>query len=77
MPKRKTQTSSAVKNRWNRNHYDRITFTVAIGSAQIIQQLADEMGLSRAEYLRHLIIADAKSRGNGDISPIIGGGGVN
>lgn len=71
--KRKTVTSTAVKNRWNRKHYDRFTLTVYKGGGELIAQLAEPYG-SKSEYIRRLINEDAKKRGFGDISGKIGGG---
>lgn len=71
---KKSKTSTAVKARWNRAHYDTVQFTVAKGTKEIVDNLAKQLGMSRAEYIRHLIIADAKKRENVDISALIGGG---
>lgn len=73
---RRTTTSSAVKDRWNRNHYDQITFRTAIGGREAIQLMAELHGLSMAEYIRQLVIKDAESHGKPGISGILGGGGV-
>lgn len=72
---RKTHTSSAVKDRWNRNHYDQITIRTAIGGREAIQAMADLRGLSMAAYIRHLVIADAEHLGKPGISGVLGGGG--
>lgn len=72
---RKTVTSSEVKDRWNRNHYDQILFRTGNGGRLAIDRMAEVRGMSRAEYLRHLVIEDAKKAGYGDISAILGGGG--
>lgn len=74
MSRRKTYTSPEVKDRYNRKHYDQVQLRVAKGGRDKLQQLALSEGLSTAAYIRHLIIADAKSRGFGDISAVIGGG---
>ena len=74
MMKRRTYTSSEVKDRWNRNHYEQVIFRVSIGGKDVLKSLAEESGLSVAAYLKHLVIKDAQERGNGDISAIIGGG---
>lgn len=73
---RKTVTSCEVKDRWNRNHYDKITFRCGKGGAAAVKAMAAFHGLSMAEYIRHLIIADAENEGKHDISAIIGGGGL-
>lgn len=75
MEKRRTFTSTAVKNRWNAKHYDRFSVTVYKGSAEIVDKLAEPYG-SRSEYIRHLINEDAQKRGFGDISGKLGGGGL-
>ena len=72
---RKTFTSCEVKDRWNRNHYDKITFRTGKGGAQAIKAMAEWHGLSMAEYLRHLVIADARQAEKNEISAILGGGG--
>lgn len=72
---RRTYTSSEVKDRWNRDHYEQVLFRVGIGGKAAIKAVAELRGCSVAEYIRGLIIADAKSLGNGDISAILGGGG--
>lgn len=76
MMSRKTYTSPEVKDRWNRAHYEQVQLRVAKGGRETVQQLALAAGMSTAAYLRHLIISDAKSRGFGDISAKIGGGGL-
>lgn len=72
---RRTYTSSEVKDRWNREHYEQVLFRVGIGGKAAIKAVAELRGCSVAEYIRGLIIADAKNLGNGDISAILGGGG--
>lgn len=73
---RKTVTSCEVKDRWNRNHYEQVLFRVGIGGKAAIKAAAELRGLSVAEYIRGLIISDCKELGNGDISAILGGGGL-
>nr|CDL67188.1 unnamed protein product [uncultured bacterium] len=70
----KTYTSNEVKDRYNRKHYEQVMLRVAIGGRDAIQTMAAYHGLSVAEYIRHLVITDAKQTGNGDISAILGGG---
>lgn len=55
----KTQTSTEVKNRYNRKHYDRMSFVVPAGSRELIKARAEELGVSVNEYIRQLIVADA------------------
>lgn len=71
--KSKTYTSPEVKDRWNRKHYDQVVFRCGIGGRKLIQDAAAAHGMSMAEYLRHLVIADNPE--NADISAILGGGG--
>lgn len=73
---RKTHTSSAVKDRYNRKHYEQIILRTANGGRAAIRQLAELHGMSVTEYIRHLVIADGERLGKSDISGIIGGGGV-
>lgn len=72
---RRTYTSCEVKDRWNREHYDKITFRTGNGGAAAIKAMAEYHGMSMAEYLRHLVIKDAETEGKPDISAILGGGG--
>jgi hypothetical protein len=76
MPKRKTYTSTAVKNRWNQKHYDVVRFHVPKGALEEIHKIAERHGMSIAAYMRHLIIADnPETQENGDIMPILRTGG--
>lgn len=50
-------TSSEVKNRWNRNHYDVISTRLPIGSREEIRQAAERRGLSVAQFIRWAILA--------------------
>ena len=75
---RRTTTSTEVKDRWNRNHYDQILIRTAKGGREAIQVIAAANGKSVSEYIRGLIIADAardRKLANVDISAILGGGG--
>ena len=72
---RKTHTSTAVKNRWNKKHYDVVSFSVTKGAREEIKQLAEILGMSMAEYIRHLIISDAEKNGKNDVIPSLRGGG--
>lgn len=73
---RRTYTSPEVKDRYNRKHYEQVLLRVAKGGRETVQELAELRGLSVSAYVRHLIIRDAETLGKGDISAIIGGGGV-
>ena len=76
MAKRKTYTSAAVKNRWNTQHYDRIIVHVPAGAKAEVQKLADDMGLSVAEYIRQAIRIKAARDGKSDEIPTLRGGGL-
>lgn len=71
---RKTYTSSAVKNRWNKKHYDQISVRVPIGSKVEIQKMLEERGDTMAGYIKRLIIEDAKTKGYNAVSEALGGG---
>ena len=43
---RKTFTSTAVKTRWNRRHYDRLTLLLPKGYKEVIKKYTEEQGLS-------------------------------
>lgn len=72
---RRPFTSCEVKDRWNREHYDKITFRTGNGGAAAIKAMAEYHGMSMSEYLRHLVIADAQQSEKPEISAILGGGG--
>lgn len=74
--KRKTYTSSAVKERYNKKHYDRISFHCPKGGSEILKQAAEAAGMTKAAYIRSLIIQDAQRRGLSDVADIFGGGVV-
>ena len=46
MEKRKTVTSSTVKARWNRRHYDRLTILFPKGYKEQLCEFAKKHGLS-------------------------------
>lgn len=56
--KRKTYTSCEVKDRWNREHYDRVAITVPKGARDEVQAAAAAHGQSVSAYIRSLIIRD-------------------
>lgn len=74
-PKRKTYTSSAVKNRWNKKHYDSVSFQCKKGGKDLIKELAEAHGLSLSKYLQDLVRQDALRRSRSDIAEFFGGGG--
>lgn len=71
---------SETKDRWNSTHYDMVSFRCGKGGRDMIRRIATMQGMSLAEYLRHLIVADVTRRtdvdssAKGDISAILGGG---
>ena len=74
---RKTYTSPAVKDRWNRKHYDRLALTVPKGARSEVQELAESAGISVSEYIRQAIREKAERDGKSEILQILrGGGGV-
>lgn len=72
---RKTYTSPAVKDRWNRKHYDRIALTVPKGARSEVQELAESAGVSVSEYIRQAIKEKAEKDGKTDTLQILRGGG--
>ena len=71
---RKTYTSPEVKDRWNREHYDRIGINVPIGAREEVQAVAESKGMSVAAYIRALIIRDTEE--NPESTRILRGGGT-
>lgn len=71
-----SKTSYECKDRWNREHYDQIAFRTGIGGKEAVKHMAAQRGMSVAEYLRHLVIADAQNLGKYEISAILGGGAL-
>lgn len=73
---------SENKDRWNSTHYDMVSFRCGKGGRDMIRRIATMQGMSLAEYLRHLVVADVASRtdvetgAKADISAILGGGGT-
>ena len=72
--KRKTYTAPEVKNRWNREHYDRIGIMVPIGAKDEIAKVAEAQGMSVSAYIRALIMRDTAE--NPESTRILRGGGV-
>lgn len=56
MEKRKTKTSSAVKNRYNEKAYDRIAIIVPKGQKEVIRQMATERGESLNSFITKAIL---------------------
>ena len=57
--KRKTYTSTEVKARYNKKHYDQLSIVLPIGSRELLKAHATSRGLSVSGYIRHLIAQDA------------------
>ena len=61
------QRTQAAKNqakqKWNAEHYDQLKIYIRKGGREIIKQIAQNEGLSAAEYIKRLVIKDAKSKG--------------
>lgn len=66
-PKRKTFTSNAVKDRWNKKHYETLLVYVPIGAKSQIQELAKKNNISVSEYIRQAIKEKAMSENNSNI----------
>ena len=65
-----------AKTRYNAKHYDQVKIYVPAGGRAALQALAESQGLSMAEYVRHVIIADATRHGYEDAAAAMGGGGA-
>lgn len=68
---RKTYTSAEVKNRWNRQHYDRMQIIVPEGAGAEVKAAAERHGQSVSAYIRSLIIRDNDPE---DVKNLRGGG---
>lgn len=49
------KTSAAVKNKWNKNNYDRIEVVVPKGEKDIIKAHAQSIGESTNEFIKRAI----------------------
>ena len=49
-------TSSRVKNRWNKKHYDGINIRLPIGCRAEIQSAAKKRGMSMASFIRWAVL---------------------
>ena len=48
---RKTYTSSAVKTRWNKKHYDRVVLLLPKGDKEVLTRMAESVyGLTKNGY---------------------------
>lgn len=55
MAKRKTHTSSEVKNRYNTKTYDRITVSLKKDIAKRYKEKCDRIGITRSEPIHNAI----------------------
>lgn len=46
------------KNQFNKNHYERINFSIPKGMKQVIKDLAADKGMSMNKYFLHLVMKD-------------------
>lgn len=53
--KRKTKTSAAVKNRYNKKAYDRISVVVPKGLGEAFKQKCAELGVSQAQIIKQAV----------------------
>lgn len=58
--KRKTRTSSAVKNRYNEKAYDRINLVVPKGEKERIKEAAEKNGESVNGLINRVVIAEVE-----------------
>ena len=65
-------TSSKVKDRWNKKHYDCITARLPIGCRDELKQLARRHGLSVTQFLRWAVL-QAVSDAEREQCPILSG----
>ena len=52
---RSKSAQTRAKNKYNRNHYDRINVIVPIGDRDVIRAVAEMNGVSMNEYICRLI----------------------
>ena len=65
-------TSSKVKDRWNKQHYDNVNMKLPKGCREEIQAVAKAKGLSMAQYIRWAIL-QAMSEEERKQSPVLSG----
>ena len=68
-------TSPKVKNKWNKEHYDSITFMCKKGGKEQIKIMANNSGQSMAAYLINLVCKDAQEKGKQAVVDALRGGG--
>lgn len=59
--------STATKNKWNTENYDRINLTVKKGTKQSLQEVAKESGESINGYIKNAIQSRYKAETGADI----------
>lgn len=71
-----TADKYAKNTAYQRKNYDQICIRVGKGQRDFIADLAAQDCRTVANYIKHLIIQDARAKGkNPDISAFLGGGG--
>lgn len=66
----------AKKDQYNRENYDQILIRVGKGYKAKVREIAQQDGRTISNYIKMLIIKDAKEKGeNLDLSAFLGGGG--
>lgn len=66
----------AKKDQYNRENYDQILIRVGKGYKEKVREIAQQDGRTISNYIKMLIIKDAKEKGkNLDLSAFLGGGG--
>lgn len=65
----------AKKDQYNRKNYDQILIRVGKGYKEKVREIAQQDGRTISNYIKMLIIKDAKEKGkNIDLSAFLGGG---
>lgn len=65
----------AKKDQYNRENYDQILIRVGKGYKAKVREIAQQDGRTISNYIKMLIIKDAKEKGeNLDLSAFLGGG---
>lgn len=52
---------TTYKNQFNKDHYERINFSVPKGMKQVIKDLAASKGMSMNKYFLHLVMKDQEN----------------
>lgn len=68
----------AKKDQYNRENYDQILIRVGKGYKEKVREIAQQDGRTISNYIKMLIIKDAREKGeNLDLSAFLGGRGEN